>query len=82
VVDTAVSSGIRSIFRSPKKRQQTHGIFYSLMGYAARPMLKSFVLGKLQNYITNKALQAQRPREVYYEEYSEHPSYGRDRGRY
>ena len=75
VADTAVSagiSGIGSIFRSPKKRRQTHGIFYTLVGYAARPMLKSFVLGKVRSYVANKVVQqAQQPREVYYEEYDD-----------
>jgi len=71
VVEKAVGLGISSIFRSPKKRRQTHGVFYSLMGYAARPLLKAFVMGKVRNYVAHKMV-AQQPREVYYEQPEEY----------
>lgn len=73
VVSTAVGAGVSSIFRTPKERRQTHGLFYTLIGYAARPMLKSFVIGKVRNYVAHKIMMQQqspqRPREVYYEDY-------------
>ena len=74
VAEQALGVGIRSIFRRPKKRPPTHGIFYSLMGYASRPLFKAFVMGKVRTY-ANKIImqQAQRPREVYYEEHERYP---------
>ncbi len=65
----AATSVISSIFRKPKEREQTHGLFYSLIGYAARPMIKSFAINKVRNYLTHKIMMQQQ----YDNEYSQYP---------
>lgn len=60
------------IFRKPKKKKISHGLLYSLAGMAARPMIKSFLIGKARDYVAQRFLGQQPPQQAphYNDEYN------------
>ncbi len=60
---------LKSVFRKPKKNKPSHGVFYTLAGMAIRPMVKSFIINKARNIITNRIIAQQQLNQEYYEEH-------------
>jgi hypothetical protein len=45
---------VGSIFKKPNKKKASRGIFYTLAAMAARPMIKSFLIGKAKDYVAHR----------------------------
>lgn len=68
-------SSLSSAFRKPKKKKSSHGLIYTLAGMAIRPMVKSFIIGKARDIITQRIIAQQQLQQDYYEDhYPESPN--------
>ncbi len=70
IISKLVFGSVGSIFRKPKKAKVSRGLLYTLAGMAARPMIKSFLIGKARDYVAQRFLgqQPQHPQQVSYQD--------------
>jgi hypothetical protein len=66
-----------TIFKTSKEIEKTasKGIFYTLAAMAARPLIKSFFIGKAKDYVTQRFLR--QPQSNQYDYQDEHEYYHR-----
>ncbi len=48
------SGSMGSIFKKTKKKKVTSGMFYTLAAMAARPIIKSYLIGKAKDYVAHR----------------------------
>ncbi|MGJ8656236.1 MAG: hypothetical protein ACSHX6_07285 [Akkermansiaceae bacterium] len=65
---------VGSVFKKPKQQEKvSRGLLFTLAGLAIRPMVKSFLIGKAKDYVTQRFLVPQQPQPhqvSYHDEYN------------
>ncbi len=56
IISKVAFSLFGGIFRTPKKNKVSRSFLYTVAGMAARPMIKSFLLGKARDYVAQRFL--------------------------
>ena len=75
LISKLFSGSVGSIFKKPKKQKVTRGMLYSLAAMAARPMIKSFLIGKAKDYVAHRFLSQQQ--EISQHDYQHESDYYR-----
>jgi hypothetical protein len=63
-----------SIFKNSKENdpKASRSIFYTILGMAARPLIKTFLLGKAKDYVTQRFLGHQKEYQYEYQDESDY----------
>lgn len=72
IISKVAFSLFGGIFRKPKKQKMSRGLLYTVAGMAARPMIKSFLIGKARDYVAQRFLGQQTPQQQspYHDKYN------------
>lgn len=67
IISKLFLGSVGSIFRKPKQKKASRGLLYTLAAMAARPMIKSFLIGKARDYVAQRFMGQQHPDQINYQ---------------